>query len=386
MPGDALFIGRTDLASMLRQRETLLWVFLMPVLFFYFIGTVTGGFATSADPNRRDPLALAEPAGGGQVLEQIVKRLEAEGYRVDRPDTAEALARYARRLEVELPAGAGSLDEAVAAGAKVTVRLRRRGDALAANLDQVRVSRAVYSVLADLAVIRVDGQEPTAEAFHRLADMPRSLTLDVVPAGRRVEPPAGFAQAIPGTMVMFTMLVLLTSGSITVVIEREQGLLRRLASTPISRGSIVLGKWSARMALGLVQIGFAMVLGRLLFGMDWGATLPMVVAVLVAWAALNASLALLLANLARSQAQMIGIGVLSTMVLAALGGCWWPIEITPPWMQSLALALPTGWTMDAMHRLVSFGDPASAAVPHVGVLVASAALAGWLGARTFRYQ
>jgi hypothetical protein len=26
------------------------------------------------------------------------------------------------------------------------------------------------------------------------------------------------------------------------------------------------------------------------------------------------------------------------MILAALGGCWWPIEITPPWMQSLSLA------------------------------------------------
>ena len=29
---------------MLRARETLLWLFVMPILFFYFIGTVTGGF------------------------------------------------------------------------------------------------------------------------------------------------------------------------------------------------------------------------------------------------------------------------------------------------------------------------------------------------------
>ena len=31
----AAFIARTDLWFMLRQRETLLWVFAMPLLFFY---------------------------------------------------------------------------------------------------------------------------------------------------------------------------------------------------------------------------------------------------------------------------------------------------------------------------------------------------------------
>ena len=43
---------------------------------------------------------------------------------------------------------------------------------------------------------------------------------------------------------MFTLLVLLSSGAAQLVVEREQGLLRRLASTPIPRGSVVLGKWA----------------------------------------------------------------------------------------------------------------------------------------------
>ena len=51
---------------------------------------------------------------------------------------------------------------------------------------------------------------------------------------------------------MFTMLVLLTTGANQLVVERSQGLLRRLASTPISRGSVVLGKLGARVALGMV--------------------------------------------------------------------------------------------------------------------------------------
>jgi ABC-2 type transport system permease protein len=51
-------------------------------------------------------------------------------------------------------------------------------------------------------------------------------------------------------------------------------------------------------------------------------------------------------------------------VLAALGGCWWPIEITPEWAQHVQKLVPTGWTMDALHKLVSFRAGAASATAH----------------------
>ena len=376
----AAFIARSDLSFMLRQRETLLWTFAMPLLFFYFIGTVTGGFG-GGDPNRSDPIALETPAVDGVILDAIVQRLREQNFRVERPASSAALEEYSRRLRI--PA---FTDDSIRAGTQVQATFELRGDDIAASLDQFRVSRALYSVVADLAVLKTTGQPVTAEAFASLASAPRQVTLAVTSAGRREDPPEGFAQAVPGTMVMFTMLILLTSGAILLVVERQHGLLRRLASTPITPGAVVAGKWTSRMALGLVQIAFAMLVGRVLFRVDWGPSLPMVVTVLAAWASFNASFALLLGNIARTQPQMAGGGVLTTMVLAALGGCWWPIEITPEWMQSLALALPTGWTMDAMHKLVNFGYGAGSAAPHVAALSAAAIVCGWGGAKIFRYQ
>jgi ABC-type multidrug transport system permease subunit len=101
---------------------------------------------------------------------------------------------------------------------------------------------------------------------------------------------------------------------------------------------------------------------------------------------LCASLALLLGSLARTPGQAVAIGVLASNVLAALGGCWWPIEVTPRWMQKLALCLPTGWTMDAMHRLVIFQNGALDALPHVVVLALAAIGVGFAASRVFRYQ
>jgi ABC-type multidrug transport system permease subunit len=225
-----------------------------------------------------------------------------------------------------------------------------------------------------------------ASSFRARARAPRRVSLVVESAGTRRRAPSGFEQAIPGTLVMFTMLVALTSGGISLVLERRLGLLRRLAASPISRASLVGGKWAARLVLALIQIAFAMLAGTVLFRMDWGASLPMVCLLMVAWAAFNASLALVLGSLARSEGQMVGIGIMSSMALGALGGCWWPIEIAPRWMQSFAMLLPTGWMMDALHRLVSFGDAAATVQPHLAALTASTLLLTWAGTKAFRYE
>jgi len=383
---DALFIARTDLKEMLRRRETLLWVFLMPPLFFYFIGTVTGGFGRR-HAERADTLTLRlTERDTGFIVDALVSRLETQNFAVTRATTDEAFQAVSRRLRFVLPEGASSLTDAVLAGRQVTVNAELGEDPLRSNYDRVRIARAVYGVVADVAVTKVEGSAASRESLQEVAARPRSITLSVSPAGRRITPPSGFAQAVPGISVMFTMLVLLTSGAILLVVEREAGLLRRLASTPIAPSAVVLGKWLARMGLGLVQIVFGVALGTLVFKMDWGAALPMVAVVLFTWAAFNASLSLLLGNLARSVNQMAGLGVLTTMSLAALGGCWWPIEIAPAWMQTLAMGLPTGWCMDALHKIVSFGDPASRAIPHVAALATAAVVAGLTAVRTFRYQ
>ena len=382
----AWFIATRDLLYSLKQKETILWVFLMPCVFFYFIGTVTGGGGGTGAASVT-VLAVHAPAENGFLQDELFEALEAEDYKIVRVETEAEIEPYIRRLYLPPPAeGHATLTESMLAGNQVLLRFVRKGGGNKANLDSVRLNRAVYGLLADLVVLDSEGTEFSPAALVELDERPRSLTLNVKPAGERRELPSGYSQTIPGTMVMFTLLVLLTSGSILLVIERNRGLLRRLASTPISRGSIVFGKWIGKMALALIQITFAMLAGTLFFGMDWGDSLPMVFLVLVAWAAFCTSAAVLMANFARTESQMAGIGVVSSMALAALGGCWWPIEITPAWMQSLANYLPTGWVMNALHGLINFGHGPSSALGEVAALVIGALLLGALAARRFRYQ
>ena len=251
----------------------------------------------------------------------------------------------------------------------------------------MRIQRSLYTVLADITVADAQSDGPLSiSALAALNAEPRIWQLDVVPAGNRQDIPRGFEQSIPGTLVMFTLLVLLTSGASMLAIERKQGLLRRLASAPISRTEIVAGKWGGRMALSVLQIGVAMVVGTLLFKMQWGPDFGMVIVILCAWAAFCASAGLLLGSIARTERQAASLGVLVANLLAALGGCWWPIEITPAWMQFVQKLLPTGWAMDALHKLISFEAGAMSALPNAFGLFVAALLVTLLAVKRFRYE
>jgi ABC-type Na+ efflux pump permease subunit len=376
---DAFYIGYQDLRFMLKRKETLLWVFIMPVLFFYMIGTITSGFS-SRGPGQ-EWLAVSSSPDAGFIEDQLERRLADQGFTIGHPETDDERGRYRRRLFV--PSG---MTRSVVAGDPVELHFERLGGGPATAHDQVRVSRAVYTLLADVIVATEQDGTISAESVERVNTTPRALTLAVRPAGERQRIPTGFTQAVPGTMVMFTLIVLLTSGAVLLVVERREGLLRRLASTPISRTSVVWGKWGGRVVLGWMQIGFAMIVGRLLFGVDWGPYLPVVVVLMAVYSGLVAWLGVLLGSLARTEGQAIGIGVLSANILAALGGCWWPIEVVPGWMQRLADFLPTGWAMDALHKVVIFGRSPSTIIPHLAILVVASLVVARFSAKRFRFQ
>lgn len=379
----AFDIAVQDLSLQLRQKETLLWTFLMPFLFFWFIGTVTAGFGATGETGRSvDPLGIAGLDPDDPVAVALVDRLEAEGFALRPASEEHPFTAQKRRLE--LPEG---LTDGIFSGTRQVLEFATDSGPMGEASDRFRVQRAVLRLLADVAILRTRGLDPDTETLAAIALEKPPLERVSRPASRTElrRPPGGFDQAVPGTMVMFALIVVLTGGASTLLAERRDGVLRRLASAPIPTSSVVFGKWLGRFGLAGVQMAFAMLIGRFVFGVSWGPHLFTLIGVLAAYAALLASLALALGNFARTESQAVGLAVFFGNFLAALGGCWWPIEVTPPFLQGVAMALPTGWTMDALHKLASFGLPPSTIVPHVLALAGSALVVGAIVARRFRF-
>lgn len=378
-----MFIAWHDVRYQLRQGSTLVWLLVMPPIFFYFIGTVTGGFSGGITGGTSTPLVV-EAETPGFLKDQIDMHLRNNDYEpvwreVAEPVTEENPA--PRRVLKFAP----HLTTQVIAGESISASYDTRASSIARDLESIRIARSLYTTLGDIVVVNANA-EISAASLQALNAVPRIWQLETSPAGKRQHIPSGFEQSIPGILVMFTLLVLLTSGGTMLVVERTQGLLRRLASAPMTRSEVVTGKWGGRMVLAAIQIVVALTFGTFLFSMDWGPNLAMVMLVLAAWAAFCASAGLLLGSVARTEGQAAGIGVLLTNLLAALGGCWWPIEITPDWMQFVQKLLPTGWTMDALHKLISFQANAVSALPHVAALLIAASLVAALAIKKFKYE
>jgi len=378
-----LFIAWQDVRNQLRQGSTLLWVFVMPPIFFFFIGTVTGGFSSGIGGGQATPLTVVAESPGF-LKDQIDLRLAANQFEAEWVESLEATVEGESPTRI-LSFDAGMSDK-VLAGEQVKASFETSANALNREFEEIRMQRALYTALADIVIANATTGPLSAEALITLNNAPRVWQLDVSSAGERVNIPSGFQQAVPGILVMFTLLVLLTSSGSMLVQERTQGLLRRLAATPISKAELIAGKWDGRMVLAAIQILVALIVGTFLFKMDWGPNLGMVILVLIAWGGFCASAGLWLGTVANTQAQAGGLGVLAANVLAALGGCWWPIEITPEWMQSVQKMIPTGWTMDALHKLISFQATAASVIPHIAMLLAATVVFGVLAVRRFRYE
>lgn len=380
------FLAWGDLKVVLRERNTLVWLFIMPGIFFFFLGYANPEGVEF--PGDQAVPILVKNDDAGFLGIHLEERLRENQFIILRPEEVPTVDEDGREISYRTLTIPADFTENVLAQQKVTLTYRGQSAGISNNYDFVRLQKAAYTTLGDVMVAGMDlseGQEISQAAITGMLEVEALTTLEAKPAGRRAIIPSGFQQAIPGTLVMFTLLVLLTSGASALVFEREKQLLRRLASVPFTRGQVVAGKWAGRMGLAVVQVGVAVLIGSFLFDMDWGHSLSMVLVILFGWAAFCTSLAMLLGSLGKSEAQVSGFGVLTAMVLAALGGCWWPIEVAPEWMQDMQMYIPTGWTMDALHKLISFDAAWQTALPNLAILLTASLLVGWLAARKFRF-
>ena len=127
-------------------------------------------------------------------------------------------------------------------------------------------------------------------------------------------------------------------------------------------------------------------MGSLLFSIHWGEHWLMIFILLLSWAAACAGFSIMMGSWAKNEGQINGIPVIASMLLAALGGCWWPIEVAPEWMQKLAMFLPTGWVMDALHELMYFGGTLGDVINHQLALYALALVGLYLAFTQFKHD
>ena len=178
---------------------------------------------------------------------------------------------------------------------------------------------------------------------------------------------------LPGYLVMFVFFAA-AMGAQEIARERESNTLERLASQGVRRQAIIAGKVLASIYRGLMQLAVLWVVGILAFRLDLGASPSTVVAVSLLMVVASSAFAVMLASLVTTRRGVDSAAVLVSLILAPIGGSWWPLFIMPEWMQTLARLTPHGWANQAFNKLMLFGATAGDVISEMVALVAFALL------------
>ncbi len=379
-------IALNDLRLTLSDRAALMWLFVLPIVMAVFFGVVMGG--GGGDPSKADAVLTLVDEDGGIVAEEFISNLEGEGLELRRVTRDELPAVEHPFRTLVLPPG---FSEDVSAGTRVMLRLETEPGTSdeAALLAEARIVRAITRTIGRIIAASSDledGEPVSIEAFGGAEPGEDLVRVEATFAGRSRTIPSGFAQSVPGNAVMFVMLVALTYGAASLTSERQSGLLRRMATTPVGPERIILGKILGRLAVSGVQVTLFVLValaGRAFFGIELGNLFDFWVVLLI-YTLCVAPLGVAFGAWFEDAQRASSIGVIVTMVLASMGGCWWPLEIVPATFQKIALVFPTTWAMRALHGVVSFGSSLAELALPLGVLVIFGVVFTVLAVRSLR--
>jgi ABC-2 type transport system permease protein len=315
-----------------------------------------------------------------ELADMFIDQLREEGYWID---VKGAEAQLELKLKwpygIVIPAGFG---EALLAGQPVKLPLVKGEGAADKFLEvQSRLTHAIVRFTEGLVLADISHRGWTNESMTALKEaLARPQLLTMTRRGHRTlrPPPTGFSQSLPGMLVMFVMQMILTYGGATLVKDRAGGQLSRLITAPLFRFEVYAGKVLARVLLAILQAIVLLVCGSILFRVPLGDHPVFLLPVVLSLAAFAGCLGILGGIVCQTEKQVILLAIFGSMILSALGGCWWPIEIVPDLFKTIAMFTPSYWAMHALQSILYFGRSYEVLTLECPVLLGFAALFGLL--------
>jgi ABC-2 type transport system permease protein len=313
-----LAVARKEALQLRRDTRSLILAFLLPVLLLILFG-----YAITWDVNDV-PTAVLDQDGSSRSRE-LVDAFRASGYftvteRLERPAEIDRLLdRAAVRLALVIPPG------------------------FAADLEAGRP--------AEVQAL-VDGSDANTATI--VLGYTRAYSADVVVNGVSARPPIDTRSRVwyneelesknmivPGLVAVIMMIIAAMLTSLTIAREWERGTMEQLASTPVHRVEVVLGKLLPYLAIGMIDVAVVSVVGVLLFDVPFRGNAALLALLSLAFLSGALGLGMFISAVARSQLLATQIAMVATFLPAfLLSGFMFAIDVMPPALRAVTYLVP----------------------------------------------
>jgi ABC-2 type transport system permease protein len=176
-------------------------------------------------------------------------------------------------------------------------------------------------------------------------------------------------------MAIFFLMYTVTQASRSILDERDQGTLPRMLISPTRNVEVLGGKVLSVVVIAFLQVGVLVLASAVLFRLNWGSPLP--VLLLVIGVALAASAwGIVLASFAKTPYQVSGLGTAMMLLFGILGGSFVQVSSSGSVMKLISKITPNAWAMDGFETLALGGTMNDIVVDLIGLLAMAVILFG----------
>ena len=397
-----------DLLQVVRDWKSALFLVIMPIAFTFFFGLIYGGIGGENDP--RLPVGLVNHDQAGTLSASLQKLLEAsdairpvllEGDKADK--AADSVRDEDLAAAVVMPTG---FSEQALAGeeARLTVIVDQSTQAgqTALNAVQAAMTRLLGTVqTAQISAEAYEAQRAFEDNGARQAYLGEALALaseawqqpPLTVAVEQSSATAGgeealwnpYAHASAGMIVQFVVFGLNTSAMV-LVLERKSRTLQRILTTPITRAQVIAGHVLAMFLVVFLQQVLLVAFGQLAFGVGYMRESLAILLMVVTLGLWVTSLGLFISAISKGEDQVIMFSMLAMFVFSALGGAWFPLDITGKAFATIGHLMPTAWAMDGFENIIVRDLGLNSVLLPAGILLAYAVVFFGLAVWRFRFE
>lgn len=228
---------------------------------------------------------------------------------------------------------------------------------------------AVTSIVAGLNQ-QLTGKPMPVVLSERAVSVHRQETIDFLTPG------------MLGLMLMWANLAV----GITLVAWRKQGIMKRLAATPLRPVTLISAQMVARLLLSVAQAALLLLVAMLLFKVqvygNWGVLAVVVIVGALAMMAIG----FIVGSLARNEDVAQSIVFLISFPMMFLGGSYFSVAGAPSFLQPIINFLPLTHLNHALRQVINNGASLAAVQSDVLILLAWTVVGLILATRAFRWN
>ena len=385
------------------SKSEILFFLILPIIFTVLLGGAFGG--PGSDEDFRILLIVVDE-DQSELSQSLLESLQAsETLRVETLSLTEAEAAFADKdlpAYLHIPAG---FAKSVQAGETAVLPLQQQPNNNDAQIAAQAVETAVTTIsrpltIAQTSVEQAEQQQSFASKRERatyfkegeelaktaVADIPTRVIITVPESAPQESGDYDVAaHQSAGQLITWVFIPLLgTSGLLA--FERRYGTLRRLLVAPTGRGTYLSGIITGQFGAALVQMFLLVAFGAIVMKVNWGNSPAALAVMLVTFGLASVAFGVMLGTFVKTEGQASNLSIMLGMSMALLGGCWWPLELFPPGVQTAVHILPTTWAMQGLTDLTMRGATLPDILPIAAILCGYAIVFFTIGVIRFRAE